>query len=235
MAWGLLLGGRHYSRSDYLCSAAVTLGCAIFVLTGDIAAPSIAAAASRAATAAAATGGSAAAAGTAAGGAKAAAAAAAARAVPMQHWALVGMALLAAFLLFDGLASTSQDRLFAAYQMHSCNQLLWVTAWSAGLSLSMLVATGQLAPAVRFVGAHPSCLGLMLGLSALSTAAQLFIFYTIQQYGALRFALVMTVRQFLSIVLSCLIFAHHLSAAQWWVGGREPGGMRGAGHRVGHV
>lgn len=45
--------------------------------------------------------------------------------------------------------------------------------------------------------------------------SQLFIFYTIQKYGALRFALVMTVRQFLSIVLSCLVFSHHLSLAQW--------------------
>lgn len=44
---------------------------------------------------------------------------------------------------------------------------------------------------------------------------QLFIFYTIQQYGALHFALIMTMRQFLSIVLSCLIFSHDLAATQW--------------------
>ena len=44
---------------------------------------------------------------------------------------------------------------------------------------------------------------------------QLFIFYTIQQYGALHFALIMTIRQFLSIVLSCIVFSHKLSATQW--------------------
>lgn len=49
----------------------------------------------------------------------------------------------------------------------------------------------------------------------LHPAPQLFIFYTIQQYGALHFALIMTIRQFLSIVLSCLVFSHELSAAQW--------------------
>ena len=48
-----------------------------------------------------------------------------------------------------------------------------------------------------------------------SSFSQLFIFYTIQQYGALHFALIMTLRQFLSIVLSCLVFSHDLSASQW--------------------
>ncbi len=48
---------------------------------------------------------------------------------------------------------------------------------------------------------------------------QLFIFFTIQQYGALHFALIMTIRQFLSIVLSCLVFSHNLSAPQWCVAG----------------
>jgi adenosine 3'-phospho 5'-phosphosulfate transporter B2 len=44
---------------------------------------------------------------------------------------------------------------------------------------------------------------------------QLFIFYTIQQYGALHFALIMTLRQFLSIILSCAVFRHSLTSSQW--------------------
>lgn len=72
-------------------------------------------------------------------------------------------------------ALPSQDRLFSKYPMHSCNQLLWVTAWSAGFSLTALVTGGQLAPAVAFVGQHPACLGLILGLSALSTSAQVCV------------------------------------------------------------
>lgn len=197
MVWGLIIGGRSYSKSDYVCSLAVTAGCAIFVLTGSIAAPSISSEAAAAAKAA-------------------STSTLAPLPTQQQHWVLLGIALLAAFLLFDGLASTSQDRLFHSYKpMHSCNQLLWVTAWSAAFSLVALVACGQLAAALAFVARHPPCLGLILALSALSTAAQLFIFYTIQQYGALQFALVMTLRQFLSIVLSCLVFSHHLSPAQW--------------------
>ena len=185
MLWGLALGGRRYSASDYACAAAVTTGCALFVLTGDIAAPQLA---GRAAAAA-------------GGGAP---------------WLAYGMAFLAAFLVFDGLASTSQDRLFSSYEeMHSWNQLLYVSAWSAGLSAGLLGLTGQLGAAAAFVLRQPSCMGWILLLSGVSTAVQLFIFLTIQQYGALHFALMMTVRQFLSIVLSCLVFSHQLSPAQW--------------------
>jgi hypothetical protein len=79
----------------------------------------------------------------------------------------------------------------------------------------LLLVSGQLVPALSFVSRHPSALGYIFMLSAVSTAVQLFIFYTIQQYGALHFALIMTIRQFLSIVLSCLVFSHQLSAAQW--------------------
>ena len=39
--------------------------------------------------------------------------------------------------------------------------------------------------------------------------------HTIKTFGALLFATVMTTRQFISILLSCLLFAHPLTAGQW--------------------
>ena len=44
---------------------------------------------------------------------------------------------------------------------------------------------------------------------------QLFIFFTIQQYGALSFAIMMVVRQWLSLVLSCMVYGHLLTPLQW--------------------
>ena len=40
---------------------------------------------------------------------------------------------------------------------------------------------------------------------------QLFIFYTIRRYGPLVFATIQTVRQFLSVVLSIVFFAHPIN------------------------
>ena len=43
---------------------------------------------------------------------------------------------------------------------------------------------------------------------------QLFILFTIREFGSLVFATIMTSRQFLSILLSCIIFMHPLTAPQ---------------------
>ena len=47
------------------------------------------------------------------------------------------------------------------------------------------------------------------------TVPQLVIFFTIQNYGALPFALMMVLRQWLSMALSCMLFRHHLTPLQW--------------------
>jgi len=182
MAWSLVTRTRRYTANDYASAATVTLGCALFVLTGDIVAPT---ALGR----------------TREGGALA--------------FTTVGLTLLAVFMVFDGLTCTFQDKLFSSYDMHSCNQLLFTAAWSALLSGGWLLGTGQMWGALGFVSRHPSSLWLMMAQSAVSTTVQLFIVFTIKQYGALNFALMMTVRQYLSIVLSCLVFQHQLSAPQW--------------------
>ena len=69
--------------------------------------------------------------------------------------------------------------------------------------------------ALAFVSRHPDCLSGIWLLSLSSAIGQLFILHTIKEFGALVFATVMTSRQFLSILLSCLIFMHPLTAQQW--------------------
>lgn len=128
-----------------------------------------------------------------------------------------GLLLLSVFVVFDGLTCTFQDKLFGSYNMHSCSQLLYISSWSALLSLGFLVSTRQLMDAIQFVSRHPTSLYLMLLQSIVSTTVQLFISFTIKSYGALNFALMMTLRQFISIVLSCFVFNHQLTVFQWYV------------------
>ena len=48
-----------------------------------------------------------------------------------------------------------------------------------------------------------------------ASAGQLCIVETIKRYRAVYLALIMTLRQFISISASSWIFGHHLSPAQW--------------------
>lgn len=57
---------------------------------------------------------------------------------------------------------------------------------------------------------------MFMPLRAISVAVgQLFIFYTIKELGPVIFTIIMTTRQIFSLVLSCLLFGHMLSAYGW--------------------
>ena len=128
---------------------------------------------------------------------------------------MFGILLMCGYLGFDGFTSTFQEKLFKGFTMSMQNQIMFVTFFSAIFSLFGLVSSGQFVAGWAFIGRHPEVLGNMLTLSTSVTIGQFFISYTIKNYGALIFATIMTTRQFLSILLSCVLFFHPLSAGQW--------------------
>ncbi|KAF3330373.1 UDP-galactose/UDP-glucose transporter 5B-like protein [Carex littledalei] len=126
-----------------------------------------------------------------------------------------GVSLMLGYLGFDGFTSTLQDKLFKGYSMEIQTQIFYTTTCSCLLSLCGLVLQGQLLPAIDFMFRHPDCFYDVAILSSVATASQFFISYTIRTFGALTFATVMTTRQFVSILLSCIWFSHPLSSVQW--------------------
>mmetsp|Transcript_13511 Transcript_13511/g.32833 ORF Transcript_13511/g.32833 Transcript_13511/m.32833 type:complete len:371 (+) Transcript_13511:24-1136(+) len=125
-----------------------------------------------------------------------------------QMTSLLGMGMMVVYLLFDGFTSTWQERLFKKTKVSTWNQMLYV-----GLLSALATGVGQMgAPIPTW---NPDLYVHILALSLSAALAQIFILITIRDYGALLFATVMTTRQFLSILLSCLIFMHPLSLGQW--------------------
>ncbi|CAL6330732.1 unnamed protein product [Bathycoccus prasinos] len=126
-----------------------------------------------------------------------------------------GVGLMLGYLCFDGFTSTFQDKLFKGYQMEMYNQMMWVNLCSACISALWLFSDSVFFNALAFVGRHPAVLKDICTLSVAAMLGQLSILYTIRAFGALLFATIMTTRQFLSILLSCLIFTHPLTFEQW--------------------
>ncbi|XP_010514942.1 PREDICTED: UDP-galactose/UDP-glucose transporter 5-like isoform X1 [Camelina sativa] len=125
-----------------------------------------------------------------------------------------GVSLMVGYLGFDGFTSTFQDKLFKGYNMEIHNQIFYTTICSSILSFTGLILQGHLLPAVDFVSRHRDCLFDIALLSTVATASQFFISYTIRTFGALTFAAIMTTRQLVSIMLSCIWFSHPLSWEQ---------------------
>jgi solute carrier family 35 (adenosine 3'-phospho 5'-phosphosulfate transporter), member B2 len=126
-----------------------------------------------------------------------------------------GIALMLGYLFFDGFTSTFQDKLFVGYQMETYNQMLWVNFCSSIISCCYLWSDGSFTEATSFISRHPTISADIFTLSVAAMLGQLCILYTIKEFGALLFATIMTTRQFLSILLSCIIFMHMLSWEQW--------------------
>ena len=78
-----------------------------------------------------------------------------------------------------------------------------------------MISDGSFQDAISFIGRHPLITGDIMILSIAAMLGQLCILYTIKEFGALLFATIMTTRQFLSILLSCIVFMHMLSPMQW--------------------
>ncbi|XP_042411715.1 UDP-galactose/UDP-glucose transporter 5B-like isoform X2 [Zingiber officinale] len=125
-----------------------------------------------------------------------------------------GISLMLGYLGFDGFTSTFQDKLFRGYDMEIHNQIFYTTVCSCLLSLSGLILQGHLLSAVDFMFQHQDCFYDVALLSTVATVSQFFISYTIRNFGALTFATIMTTRQLVSILLSCIWFAHPLSWEQ---------------------
>ncbi|KAH7542520.1 hypothetical protein FEM48_Zijuj02G0082600 [Ziziphus jujuba var. spinosa] len=125
-----------------------------------------------------------------------------------------GVSLMIGYLGFDGFTSTFQDKLFKGYDMEIHNQIFYTTLCSCLLSFTGLILQGHLLPAIDFVARHNDCFLDVVLLSTVATASQFFISYTIRTFGALVFATIMTTRQLVSIMLSCIWFHHPLSWEQ---------------------
>mmetsp|Transcript_14512 Transcript_14512/g.18953 ORF Transcript_14512/g.18953 Transcript_14512/m.18953 type:complete len:288 (-) Transcript_14512:339-1202(-) len=125
-----------------------------------------------------------------------------------------GLMLLSLFLFFDSFTSQFQSRMFQRHRDLSMVELMFATsAFSTVLSFVTLVHTKELYPAINFVMEHSEIHLHFFLFSICSTVGQLFIFYTIKNFGAVVFTLIMTTRVLLSIAVSCVQYGHKVSAS----------------------
>ena len=130
---------------------------------------------------------------------------------PHTHSFLDGLLILALYVTFDAFTSNWQGKLFEKYGISSLQMMAIVNFYSIGFTLVSLTETGSLLDSLKLVLSCGELLRDCFLLSVCSATGQLFVFYTIARFGPLIFTTIMTLRQALAILLSCLIYKHHLS------------------------
>eukprot|EP00605_Chrysophyceae_sp_TOSAG23-4_P002206 GSChrysophyteH1.ASY1.ANO1.2436.1 assembled CDS len=126
--------------------------------------------------------------------------------------AMVGVALLCLFLAFDSFTSQWQARQFNIHkQMSPLQMMLVMNGFSTVFSLITLVHQEELSASLRFGYDHPAFIWHVLLFTLTATVGQVFIFYTVKNFGAVVFSIIMSIRILFSTILSCIVYSHQIT------------------------
>ncbi|XP_053615947.1 adenosine 3'-phospho 5'-phosphosulfate transporter 1 [Plodia interpunctella] len=120
-----------------------------------------------------------------------------------------GLTLLALYIMCDSFTSSWQSALFTRYGCSSLQMLCAVNLFSVCLTASALLQHAGSAHYLRLLQT-PMFVWDCLLLSLSSTLGQLLIYRTIARFGAVVFTVIMTVRQAVAILLSCIVYGHYI-------------------------
>lgn len=123
---------------------------------------------------------------------------------------LFGVLILAVYVFCDSFTSQWQDRVYKTYHVDQYAMMFGVNFFSLLFTSVNLITTGTMGSSLKFLATNPTALRNVLTLSVTSATGQLFIFYTIKQFGPIVFTIMMTTRQMISLTVSCLVFGHSL-------------------------
>lgn len=127
----------------------------------------------------------------------------------------LGILLIGCYLAMDSFTSQWQSRVYKQYQVDQYQMMSGNNFWSLFFTGITLLYTGEGYQSIIFIMADSLALYHQIILSITSAVGQLFIFYTIKEFGPVIFTIFMTTRQIFSLFLSCILFAHPLSAMSW--------------------
>lgn len=126
-----------------------------------------------------------------------------------------GISLLALYLLCDSFTSQWQSKVFKQFHIDQYQMMLGVNIWSMLMTAITLYYSGEFFTSFAFILSDSTALFHMIILSVTSASGQLFIFYTIKEFGPVIFTIMMTMRQLFSLFTSLLLFGHHISIFGW--------------------
>ena len=120
-----------------------------------------------------------------------------------------GLLLMAGYVFADALTSQWQSYLYKKYETPPLEMMWGVNTCSCLFTGIHAFVTGEIDATINFSVQHPSFVVHVACLCVPAVVGQIFIFKTIQSHGAASFAMIMTARQALSLVASCIIFGHN--------------------------
>jgi len=126
---------------------------------------------------------------------------------------LRGLIFMICYICSDSFTSQWQSRLYSNYGKKNIDpyqMMLGVNTSAIIITTLGLIVTGDFFKVYEFLLVNPHALVYNIITAITSATGQLFIFYTIKEFGPIAFTIIMTTRQMFSISISSLLFHHHI-------------------------
>ena len=130
---------------------------------------------------------------------------------PDKSTTFAGFFILVSYMCFDSFTSNWQGALYSEYKMSSTQMMAGVNLFSCLLTSVSLLQQGVFLTSLEFMSQYSRFLFDCITLSVCSAVGQLFIYHTISTFGPVVFTIMMTCRQVVSVVLSCILFHHSMA------------------------
>lgn len=127
---------------------------------------------------------------------------------------VIGLIFMLMYICCDSFTSQWQSKIYEQYGRKNVDQyqmMLSVNSWAIAITTIGLIVTGDFPIVIEFLRANPVAFHYNVITAITSATGQLFIFYTIKEFGPIVFTVIMTTRQLFSITISCFIFNHAIS------------------------
>lgn len=124
-----------------------------------------------------------------------------------------GLLFMLCYICADSFTSQWQSRLYGNYgraNIDPYQMMLGVNTNAILITTFGLVVTGDIPKVYEFLLVNPQAFLYNVITAITSASGQLFIFYTIKEFGPIAFTVIMTTRQMFSICLSSVIFHHQI-------------------------
>lgn len=123
-----------------------------------------------------------------------------------------GVALMISAVISCALVCTTQKAIFVTFPTFSSMQMMLVMGvMEALLSGFVMIAQTDFWPVIVFIQSNPQCVEHLLALGLSSALGTYFVMLIIKRDGPVVLAVMMVVRQVLSVMLSSSLFDHRLS------------------------
>jgi UDP-galactose transporter B1 len=123
-------------------------------------------------------------------------------------------------LTLDGYTNAAQDEVNKRYPDNNpIHMMCWMNFWCALFNGLYLAASGVGQQLLLFLTMHREAAWDVVLFCLCGAVGQLFIFFTIKQFGSLVNTLICTTRKFFNILGSVVLNANPLLPQQWWAVG----------------